>query len=224
MELPKDYIDAYISKTNEVESTLQDLLQIIFATSNPNDLEGNSFYHHLSTNRFSELFPKQVNLTWCGSKATHKICEIGFNAGHSAYLFLLLNKSLSLTFTIFDIGEHVYTQPCINYLQQKFPHVKFLFAKGDSTKLLPGFIEQYSHELSSYDVVHVDGGHSFECAHSDIYHAHLLLRAGGYMIIDDTNVSYISDFVNTLLKTNTYKEIDILPTVGYKHRIIQKLV
>lgn len=224
MSVPPEFIQKYSEKTVEVEKTLQDLLDIIQSVSKPEELEGNSFYYHKTVDRFNALFPKQVNLTWCGSTATQKICEIGFNAGHSAYLFLLLNSSPSLTFTIFDIGTHSYTVPCMTYLFSKFKNVRCLFAKGDSTTTIPAFLEQYSHEKGTYDVVHVDGGHSLECALSDINSAIMLLKVGGYMIIDDTNVDYIESMVNTLINSGDYKEISILPTQGYKHRIIQKLV
>lgn len=39
-------------------------------------------------------------------QANTKICEIGFNAGHSAMLFLMGRDKTSADFTIFDIGHH----------------------------------------------------------------------------------------------------------------------
>jgi hypothetical protein len=223
MDTPSDYIEVYTQKKDEIEKTLDDILQIIQSVSKPEDLEGNSFYRHRSIERYDELFYKQINLTWAGSKATQKICEIGFNAGHSAYLLLLSNSTPNLQFTIFDIGEHEYTVPCLKYIASKYKDTVFFFTKGDSTLTIPSFISNFTSELSSYDIVHVDGGHSFECACSDIICANLLLKSGGYMIIDDTNVDYISEMVDKLITGGNYKEIQILPTLGYQHRILQKL-
>ena len=223
MTTPDNYIEKYTKKKEEVEKVLQEILQIIQSVSTPEELEGNSFYYHQSIHRFNELFNKQVNLTWCGSTAPTRICEIGFNAGHSAFLLLLFNSAPSLQFTIFDIDQHSYTYPCIQYIANKFSHVNFLFTKGDSTLSIPSFINKFPHDIHSYDVVHVDGGHSVECACSDILCANLLLKKGGYMIIDDTNVDYISQMVNKLIAVGDYKEVQILPTQGYQHRILQKV-
>jgi tRNA(Leu) C34 or U34 (ribose-2'-O)-methylase TrmL len=83
-------------------------------------LEGNSFYIHGSLNLYSELYTKQLNLFWCGMQASTKICEIGFNAGHSCMLMLLGREKTSLDFTIFDIGHHNYTKPCLDYMIRHF--------------------------------------------------------------------------------------------------------
>ena len=224
MEIPNDCIDLYVQKKEEVEKTLEDILQILHNVSNPADLEGNSFYRHKSIERYNELFNKQVNLTWIGSRATKKICEIGFNAGHSAYLLLLLNSNPHLQFSIFDIGEHEYTFPCLEYIADKYKETVFFFTKGDSTITIPSFLNKFPTELYTYDIVHVDGGHSVECACSDILCANLLLKKDGYMIIDDTNVDYISAMVDKLIISGDYKEVAILPTQGYQHRIVQKVL
>jgi len=80
-------------------------------------LEGNIFYPHMTLNLLSTLKPKQINLFISGKQATNKICEIGFNAGHSAMVMLLGREIKQLEFTIFDIGRHSYTKPCYDYIQ-----------------------------------------------------------------------------------------------------------
>ena len=52
-------------------------------------LEGNAFYKHESLDLYPELYTKQLNLVWCGKQACTRMCEIGFNAGHSSMLLLL---------------------------------------------------------------------------------------------------------------------------------------
>jgi hypothetical protein len=58
---------------------------------------------------------------------------------------------------------------------------------------------------------------------SDVEVAKKLVKKGGYIIIDDTNIDYISKDVDDILKTNLFEEVRILQTVGYQHRVIRKV-
>jgi hypothetical protein len=186
-------------------------------------LEGNAFYHHLTLDLFSDLYTKQQNLFWCGKKAVTRICEIGFNAGHSVMLLLLGRDKTPLEFTIFDIGEHAYTKPCLEYIKSQFQHVNFEYIEGDSTSTMPKWIEENHQYLGVYDVVHVDGGHSEHCISNDMKNADLLVKNGGILIIDDTNVDHINKNVDLYLSNGKYREMNVLKTRGYVHRIIQKI-
>jgi len=201
---------------------LDDLKQIV--VDSKESLEGNSFYKHASLNLYSDLYAKQTNIFWCGKQATTRICEIGFNAGHSTMLMLLGRDTTPLEFTVFDIGHHTYTRPCLDYMRSKFPHVAFEYIEGDSTATMPKWIRENRHSYESYDVIHVDGGHEEKCIINDMKNADLLVRPGGILIIDDTNYSYINTVVDQYLKSGNYKELDVLKTAGYPHRIIQKCV
>ena len=109
--------DENMNKTHyeECSSKKQELLdglkQIVIDSNAV--LEGNSFYVHTTLNLYSELYTKQLNLFWCGKQAETRICEIGFNAGHSAMLMLLGRDTSALDFTVFDIGHHSYTKPSL---------------------------------------------------------------------------------------------------------------
>ena len=96
-----DILTEYISNKNEMILILKDLEKIIIDSNTP--LEGNSFYIHETLNIYHCLYKKQANLFWCGKQATTKICEIGFNAGHSTMLMLIGREKTPLDFTIFDI-------------------------------------------------------------------------------------------------------------------------
>lgn len=192
-------------------------------------LEGNSFYVHNSLKLFPQLLPKQVNLFHLGAGVPPggKICEIGFNAGHSAMLLLLGREEQteqSRTFTIFDIGSHPYTKPCVQYMKDAFLHVDFDYFEGDSITTIPKWIrERPKGIIGTYNIVHVDGGHSVECITNDMRNADLLVNpAGGIIIVDDTNVDYINTTVDSYLRTGKYRELDVVPTVHYPHRVIQK--
>jgi hypothetical protein len=212
----------YESHSTEKQQYLEDIKQIIIDSKS--SLEGNSFYFHESLNLYSDLYTKQLNLFWCGKQAIRRICEIGFNAGHSSMLMLLGRNKTSLDFTIFDIGHHSYTKPCLKYIESKFNHINFEYIEGDSTVTMPKWMEENPQLVGSYDVIHVDGGHSEYCISNDIRNAHFLAKKGGIIIIDDTNMNHINNYVNLYLSTKKYREIDVLKTIGYPHRIIQKLI
>jgi hypothetical protein len=210
-----DFIELY--KNYNLEPYLEDIKVIVGQEL----LEGNCFYYHETLNRFNELFNKQVNLFWCGSVAEKRICEIGFNAGHSALLLLLNSKATD--FTVFDIGMHRYTEPALKYIESKFPNVKFEYILGDSTVKMPIWIDNNRHLCGQYDVVHIDGGHSHHCAANDVKNSLKLVKVGGVLIIDDVHDAFISRQVDLCLESGQFEELDILPTSGYVHRMIRKL-
>jgi len=210
----------YENQSIEKEKILNDLKNLIIYSKT--SLEGNSFYVHESLNLHQDLYTKQLNLFWCGKQAVTKICEIGFNAGHSTMLLLLGRDKTPLDFTIFDIGHHAYTKPCINYIKSYFSHINFEYIEGDSTLTIPKWIKANQLHLGLYDVVHVDGGHSEHCISNDIKNADLLVKKGGIVIIDDTNVHHINNYVDLYVSSGKYREMDVLQTKGYPHRIIQK--
>jgi hypothetical protein len=86
---------------------------------------------------------------------------------------------------------------------------------------MPGWIR--ANHVGLFDVVHVDGGHSEHCISHDMKNANLLVKNGGILIVDDTNIHYISSCVDTYVTSGKYKELDVAKTKGYQHRIIQKL-
>jgi hypothetical protein len=211
----------YASKNNEKQLYLEDLKNIIMNSNST--LEGNCFYYDRSLHLFPELYTKQLNLFWCGKQEIENICEIGFNAGHSAMLLLLGRNNTPLNFTIFDIGHHAYTKPTFEYIKSKFSYVNFEYIEGDSTIIMPEWINNHSELMYKYDVVHVDGGHSEHCISNDMKNADLLVKQNGMIIIDDTNDQTINNYVDWYISNKNYIELQVFPTFGYPHRIIRKI-
>jgi hypothetical protein len=116
--------EAYATKYPEMLVYLEDLKSIITQYISSEIFEGNCFYYHDSLNEYPELYTKQLNLFWCGKQPATRMCEIGFNAGHSSMLLLLGRNCEPMDFTVFDIGHHQYTAPCFDYIKQSFSHVK----------------------------------------------------------------------------------------------------
>ena len=211
----------YESKNIEKQAYLNDLANIVIQSGEL--FEGNCFYYHGSLNIFPELYSKQLNLFGCGKEALKNICEIGFNAGHSTMLMLLGRNDKSTNYTIFDIGDHSYTRPALEYIKSKFSHVNFEYVEGDSTITMPEWINMHKNLMYTYDLVHVDGGHNEHCISNDMKNADLLVKQNGVVIIDDTFDVTINKYVDLYISTGNYIEIDVLKTYGYTHRVIRKI-
>ena len=217
-----DFIKSeYESKNNLKDIYLDDLKNII--TNSNSSLEGNCFYYHGTLNVFPQLYSKQLNLFWCGKQASENICEIGFNAGHSTMLMLLGRNDAPLNYTIFDIGHHAYTKPSFEYIKSKFSHINFEYIEGDSTIIMPEWINNHKELIHKYDVVHVDGGHSEHCISNDMINTDLLVKKDGIVIVDDTNSEIINKYVDLYISNGNYIELNLLPTYGYPHRVIKKI-
>ena len=220
--IDKDHVKTlYESKHNDMQLHLNELAKLI--SSSGKQLEGNAFYKHNTMELYDVLVPKQMNLLWAGSEVKTRMCEIGFNAGHSALLFLLSNQTTPIEFTVFDIGQHAYTTPCLRYMQTAFPNVTFEYIEGNSIVKLPEWTAKNSQFMESYDLVHVDGGHSELCAKNDLKNATKLVAPGGLLVIDDTNYHYINHFVDMYIRLGDFEEVSIFPTCGYPHRILRKV-
>lgn len=221
MEDSQEIINNYQLHQTELNEHLSNMEKIILNSGSL--LEGNSFYYHNTTTRYRELYNKQVNLFWCGLQAQTRICEIGFNAGHSTLLMLLGRDNRPIDYTVFDIGDHNYMRPCFSYIESVFPNITFELIVGDSTVEMPKWIESHKELIGQYDVVHVDGGHYEHCIFNDMKNASLLVKNGGFIIIDDAHESVINKYIEIYLATGNYEEVKILPTIGYTHRIIRKI-
>jgi hypothetical protein len=163
-------------------------------------LEGNCVYKNQTLKRVNNLESKRRNLFRAGSKA-RRICEIGFNAGHSATILALASKrtfGAESEMVLFDLGFHSYTRPCYDYLQSAIGAgmSEFKIHYGDSRIMLPMWIEANKEHLGTFDLVHVDGGHTKDCAASDLLCAALLTRPGGTIIVDDIDSKKILPIVN----------------------------
>lgn len=214
-------IHAFARIQSVLETHLTNIELIIVGSREP--LEGNSFYIHNSLTRFDQLKTKQLNLFRQGVNAAWRICEIGFNAGHSALLMLVGRPATPVVFTVFDIGHHAYTRPALKYIESQFPQARIEYMEGDSTITMPAWVAKRPEMVNSYDLVHVDGGHSEHCICNDLQNAILLTRIGGVIVVDDTNVSYINEYVNSYITSGVCVEVDVFPTSGYPHRILQKV-
>jgi predicted O-methyltransferase YrrM len=103
--------------------------------------------------------------------------EIGFNAGHSADVFLSANPSLHLT--SFDLGSHDYVTAAKEYIDKTYPS-RHTLVLGDSTTTIP------AHKQTTYDLIFIDGGHEYEIAKADLLNCRRFAHENTIVIMDDT--------------------------------------
>jgi predicted O-methyltransferase YrrM len=114
----------------------------------------------------------------CIDTKIKNILEIGFNGGHSADLFLKTNTNCNVL--SFDIGHHTYVKIAKEFMDKTYPN-RHTLVIGDSTKTVP----IYQSDIK-YDLIFIDGGHSYEVAKADLLNCKRLAHKDTIVIIDDT--------------------------------------
>jgi predicted O-methyltransferase YrrM len=131
---------------------------------------------------YSQQVRGQVNdLLALTRRHSIEVMEIGFNAGHSAELFLHNNPYLTLT--SFDLGRWDYIYPAKNYIDYMYPN-RHTLIMGDSTVTVPKYISD--NPGKKFDVIFIDGGHEYDTAKADLENCFHLAHKDTIIILDDT--------------------------------------
>ena len=124
------------------------------------------------------------------------ICEIGFNCGHSAFMWLVGSKAKLYSF---DLGQHGYVRGMAEYMSKTFPG-RFNITYGSSEKTVPEFTK--ANPDIKCDVLSVDGAHTYHMAKIDMTNFQKLAS-------NVTNVLIFDDYPSRMYKTlgNAWKEM-----------------
>jgi len=81
--------------------------------------------------------------------------------------------------------------------------VKFYKLVEETSEIaLPKLLE---HEPASFDLVFIDGLHSFDQVSLDFYYANRLLRVGGFIVFDDCSFASVSKVLSYIMKYPAYQ-------------------
>ena len=131
---------------------------------------------------YSQQIKEQVEFlkNIVNDESINNVMEIGFNAGHSAELFLSSNKNINLV--SFDIGVHRYVNLGKKFIDKTYPN-RHTLIKGNSLSTVP---EYFKKQNKKFDLIFIDGGHDYNVSKGDILNCKNLAHDKTIVVIDDT--------------------------------------
>lgn len=131
---------------------------------------------------------REVSVLVSSVSITAHICEIGFNAGHSALVILSSQQNNSLT--SFDLSNLPWSKHAKKRIEMLFPG-RFELISGHSTVTVPEYIKKIVlGQKMTCDIFLVDGDHSYRGALLDFHNAIESMSTVGFLFADDHSTSF----------------------------------
>jgi len=170
--------DSFVLSLNT--TLFNSLSKELLAATFDKKMEGGTFQEGLEIQRNTYLSISS------NTECIKTICEIGFNNGNSALMWLLSNPSAKVV--MFDLFTHAYSAVAENFLRSKeiLNTSRLSIIKGSSLDTVPLFFRNNSN--FKCDLLSVDGAHSYDAAVMDIENMMQLANpAWNVLLVDDTN-------------------------------------
>jgi len=116
---------------------------------------------------------------------------------------LLINPSAE--YLLFDLNNHRYTEPCIDYIKQEFPDTKIMVIYGNSLETVSKYINENN---TIYDLFHIDGGHIHDIFSVDYENVKKISNNDSIIIFDDYEYPEIFNFINEKVDNNKIIEVN----------------
>lgn len=131
---------------------------------------------------YSQQVPEQVDFlkTLVSNPSIKNVMEIGFNAGHSAEIFLSENENIHLV--SFDLNYHDYVKIGKQYIDETYPGRHTLIT-GNSNITVPEYCE--TNIDKKFDIIFIDGNHVYPVPMNDIFNCLPLAHKETILIMDD---------------------------------------
>ena len=114
-------------------------------------------------------------------------CEVGFNAGHSATVWL---HGLATQLKTFDVFRLPYANASSVFIEQQYPG-RVEFIKGPSQVTVPQYIRRFQQgSAPSCDIWFIDGDHGHQAPHVDLSNAMQVASDDAIIIADDCTVRF----------------------------------
>lgn len=172
-ELDQVVLEALRKEVKNFNATIADLNNVL-ASSGGEALEGHT------DNPDAQRQQDQYIQFAQSLQAQQVFCETGFNAGHSALVFLAHSQAQVYEF---DLGVHAYGKAAQVFLENKYPG-RLHLTWGDSTQTLPAYARANPNFKCNFVIV--DGGHSDAVAKADLVNFAKMAAPGHTLVIDDT--------------------------------------
>lgn len=168
-----------VLRVAETHATLHD---------NDNPLQEINQFHRTKTLLGMEGYMQKQQAKYFRDLLIHKpgikrIAEIGFNGGHSSFVFL--DTSQDTTVTSFDLGEHDYVDASKEFIDSTFGKDRHELWKGQSIHTVTGYASR--NPGASFDLIFIDGGHDEATAAADLENMRQLAHPGTIVVMDDYN-------------------------------------
>jgi len=153
----------------------------------------------LSQLKFHEKYLKEIK--------PNIILETGTHKGYYSFF----SKGILPKVKIYTFGINDGSQLCVDIINEYYKEKFIAFHLGDSIKTL----SEFDPNGIEFDMAWVDGGHTYECAYSDLINCARLQIP--HILIDDVDMSEVSQAVNNFV-SNEYENEDS----NYKYEIVEQ--